>query len=69
MSGRCTRSCSARFPLPDRLGMHSIRPCPKLRIKYNNLLETGIPAVGDEVEIEINAEVIKDAPGKDPPTK
>jgi len=44
-------------------------PCPKLGIKYNNLLETGIPAVGDEVEIEINAEVIKDAPGKDPPTK
>ena len=28
-------------------------------IKYNDLLESGIPAVGDEVEIEINAEGIK----------
>jgi len=33
-------------------------------IKYNDLLESGIPAVGDEIEIEINAEAIKDAPGK-----
>jgi len=32
--------------------------------KYNALLETGIPAVGNEIEIEINAEAVKDAPGK-----
>jgi hypothetical protein len=38
-------------------------------MKYNDLLETGIPAVGDEIEIDINAEAIKDAPGKNPPTK
>lgn len=29
-------------------------------IKYNDLLESGIAAVGDEIEIEINAEAIKD---------
>ena len=28
-------------------------------INYNQMLETGIPAVGDEVEIEINAEAVK----------
>jgi hypothetical protein len=33
------------------------------------LLETGIPAVGDEIEIDINAEAIRDALGKDPPTE
>jgi polyisoprenoid-binding protein YceI len=38
-------------------------------IKYNDLLETGIPAVGDEIEIDINAEAVKDTPGKNPPTK
>ena len=38
-------------------------------IKYNDLLETGIPAVGDEIEIDINAEAIRDALGKDPPTE
>jgi polyisoprenoid-binding protein YceI len=38
-------------------------------MKYNGLLETGIPAVGDEIEIDINAEAVKDAPGKNPPTK
>ena len=38
-------------------------------MKYNDLLETGIPAVGDEIEIDINAEAIKEAPGKNPPTK
>ena len=32
-------------------------------IKYNDLLETGVAAVGDEIEIEINAEAIKDKPG------
>jgi len=32
-------------------------------IKYNDLLESGIPAVGDEVEIEINAEAIKETAG------
>jgi polyisoprenoid-binding protein YceI len=33
-------------------------------IKYNDVLESGIAAVGDEIEIEINAEAIKDTPGK-----
>jgi polyisoprenoid-binding protein YceI len=37
--------------------------------KYNALLETGIPAVGDEIEIEINAEAVKDTPGKKAPTQ
>ena len=32
-------------------------------IKYNDVLEGGIPAVGDEVEIEINAEAIKENAG------
>jgi polyisoprenoid-binding protein YceI len=32
-------------------------------IKYNDMLETGVAAVGDEIEIEINAEAIKDKPG------
>src|SRR6266542_2649872 len=31
-------------------------------IKYNDLLESGVAAVGDEIEIEINAEAIKDKP-------
>jgi polyisoprenoid-binding protein YceI len=30
-------------------------------IRYNDLLESGIPAVGDEIEIEINAEATKAA--------
>jgi polyisoprenoid-binding protein YceI len=30
-------------------------------IRYNDLLESGIPAVGDEIEIEINAEAIRAA--------
>ena len=38
-------------------------------IKYNDLIENGVPAVGDEIEIEIDAEAIKDTPGKNPPTK
>lgn len=29
-------------------------------IRYNDVLESGIAAVGDEIEIEINAEAIKD---------
>lgn len=29
-------------------------------IKYNDVLESGIAAVGDEIEIEINAEAVKD---------
>lgn len=36
-------------------------------IKYNDLLESGIAAVGDEIEIEINAEAIKDKPSNAPP--
>ena len=35
-------------------------------IKYNDVLETGIAAVGDEIEIEINAEAIKDKPAGEP---
>src|ERR1043165_7024599 len=31
-------------------------------IKYNDLLESGVAAVGDEIEIEINAEAVKDKP-------
>ncbi len=37
-------------------------------IKYNDVLESGIAAVGDEIEIEINAEAVKDKP-TDAPTK
>ena len=33
-------------------------------IKYHEVLETGILAVADEVELEINAEAIKEAPNK-----
>jgi polyisoprenoid-binding protein YceI len=33
-------------------------------LNYNQLLETGIPAVGDEVELEINAEAVKESAGK-----
>jgi polyisoprenoid-binding protein YceI len=33
-------------------------------IKYHEILETGILAVADEVELEINAEAIKESPGK-----
>lgn len=32
-------------------------------IRYNDVLESGIAAVGDEIEIEIDAEAIKDNPG------
>jgi polyisoprenoid-binding protein YceI len=35
-------------------------------IKYNDVLESGVAAVGDEIEIEINAEAIKDKPGTAP---
>ena len=35
-------------------------------IKYNDVLETGIAAVGDEIEIEINAEAIKDQSAGEP---
>jgi polyisoprenoid-binding protein YceI len=31
-------------------------------IKYNDVLESGVAAVGDEIEIEINAEAVKDKP-------
>jgi len=31
-------------------------------IRYNDLLESGIPAVGDEIEIEINAEATRPVP-------
>ena len=37
-------------------------------IKYNDVLESGIAAVGDEIEIEINAEAVKDKP-TDAPAK
>ena len=33
-------------------------------IAYHQMLETGVAAVGEEVELEINAEAIKDAGGK-----
>ncbi len=33
-------------------------------LKYNQLLETGIPAVGDEVELDINAEAVKETTEK-----
>jgi polyisoprenoid-binding protein YceI len=33
-------------------------------IKYHELLETGVLAVGEEVELEINAEAIKESPSK-----
>jgi polyisoprenoid-binding protein YceI len=35
-------------------------------IKYNDVLESGIAAVGDEIEIEINAEAIKEKPAGAP---
>ena len=38
-------------------------------LKYNQLLETGIPAVGDEVELEINAEAVMETAGKTTPEK
>jgi len=31
------------------------------------VLETGIQAVGEEVELEINAEAVKESPGKSSP--
>ena len=34
------------------------------RKEVNEVLETGILAVADEVELEINAEAIKEAPNK-----
>jgi polyisoprenoid-binding protein YceI len=33
-------------------------------IKYHQLLETGVLAVGEEVELEINAEAVKETPGQ-----
>jgi polyisoprenoid-binding protein YceI len=36
-------------------------------INYNQVLETGIQAVGEEVELEINAEAVKESPGKSSP--
>jgi len=33
-------------------------------INYNELLETGVMAVGEEVELEINTEAIKEAVSK-----
>ena len=38
-------------------------------IRYNQLLETGIAAVGDEVELDINAEAVKEAAGKPTPDR
>ena len=38
-------------------------------IAYNQLLETGVAAVGEEVELDINAEAVKDAGGKSAATK
>lgn len=38
-------------------------------INYNQLLESGVAAVGEEVELDINAEAIKAAPGKSAPAK
>ncbi len=38
-------------------------------IAYNQLLETGVAAVGEEVELDINAEAVKDAGGKDAAAK
>ncbi len=38
-------------------------------IAYNQLLETGVAAVGEEVELEINAEAVKDTGGKNAATK
>ena len=37
--------------------------------KYNDLLESGIPAVGDDIEIEINGEAVKDGGSKKAPAK
>jgi polyisoprenoid-binding protein YceI len=33
-------------------------------IKYHELLESGVMAVGEEVELEINTEAVKEAAGK-----
>ena len=33
-------------------------------INYHQLLETGVAAVGEEVELDINAEAVKDTPAK-----
>ncbi len=38
-------------------------------IAYNQLLETGVAAVREEVELDINAEAVKDAGGKNAATK
>ncbi len=38
-------------------------------IAYNQLLETGVAAVGEEVELEINAEAVKDAESKTAPAR
>lgn len=38
-------------------------------IKYHEILETGVMAVGEEVELEINAEAIQESPGQSSPEK
>ena len=38
-------------------------------INYHQLLESGAAAVGEEVELDINAEAIKEVPGKSAPPK
>ena len=38
-------------------------------INYNQVLESGVPAVGDEVEITLNAEATKVVADKNTPTK
>lgn len=38
-------------------------------INYHQLLETGVAAVGEEVELDIDAEAIKDTARKNVPAK
>ena len=38
-------------------------------INYNQVLESGVPAVGDEVESTLNAEATKVVADKNTPTK
>jgi polyisoprenoid-binding protein YceI len=38
-------------------------------LRYNQLLETGIPAVGDDVELEITAEAVKETGTENAPAK
>ena len=33
-------------------------------LRYNELLETGVPAVGNEIELEINGEATRDTPAR-----